>query len=212
MKTLKKKYIRLTAKDRLHQCPNPIVGLTGGIATGKSTVSQLFKDHGLYVICADELIHKLYQEEATLNKVKELCPQSLTGEKIDFKSLRKSFFSDPKIKSELEKFLYAELPRVFKLSLPEDTKQVIIYDVPLLFEKKLDPLFDQIIAVITHEKIQLERLMQRDGRDEETHRKVLAAQWPLSQKKANSDFVLENNGTLGELEKRVLHLTTELFE
>ena len=84
MKRLKHKYIRLEQQERLHQCPLPIVGLTGGIATGKSTVSKIFKEEGLWVICADDLIHQIYQEGETLSFVKGICPQSIQNEKIDF--------------------------------------------------------------------------------------------------------------------------------
>lgn len=212
MKKLKNKYISLTPNERLHQCPNPVIGLTGGIATGKSTVSQIMKDSGLWVICADDLIHKLYSEEETLEKVRGLCPDSIFENQIDFKTLRKVFFSDPKLKNELEQFLYQSMPRVFKEALPADQEQVVVYDVPLLFEKKLESRFDQIIAVITTEETQLQRLEKRDGDDIETHANVIKNQWPLSKKKANSDFVIENNGDLAELKIRVLHLLSELLD
>ncbi len=212
MKKLKQKYIKRNSSQRLHQCPNPIIGLTGGIATGKSSVTNILKKNGIWVICADELIHKLYNETKTIAKVLELCPDAIESGQINFKVLRKYFFSNPEIKKTLEAFLYSGLPRVFNESLPSDSQQVIIYDVPLLFEKKLDPLFDQIIAVVTTEENQLKRLMLRDGSDLETHKKVLQAQWPLARKKSGSDFVIENDGDLKELEQRVLHLITELFE
>jgi len=212
MNKLKNKYVSLSPKERLHQCPNPVIGLTGGIATGKSTVSQIMKDNGLWVICADDLIHKIYNETQTLEKVRQLCPDSIRDNEIDFKILRKLFFSDSKLKSELENFLYQSLPRVFKEALPQDKEQVVIYDVPLLFEKNLESSFDQIIAVITTEEIQLHRLEKRDGDDRETHASVIKNQWPLSKKKANSDFVIENNGDLSELKIRVLHLLSELLD
>jgi len=208
---LKNKYITLSTLDRLYHCPNPIIGLTGGIATGKSTVSKMMRDEGVWVISADQLIHNLYAEQVVLNQVNLLCPESIKEGKINFSTLRKSFFNTPKIKRELETLLYSNLPRVFIESLPKDEDQVIIYDVPLLFEKKLEGFFDQIITVVITEDIQLQRLEQRDGNDFETHKNILENQWPLFEKKAKSNFVIENNGGLEELKTKVSHIRKELF-
>jgi len=84
MRKLKNKYISLSPENRLHHCPNPIIGLTGGIATGKSTVSKIMKDKGIWVICADQLIHNLYTEQVVLNQVTKICPGSFVEGKIDF--------------------------------------------------------------------------------------------------------------------------------
>ncbi len=211
MKQLKKEYIRLEAKGRLHQCPNPLIGLTGGIATGKSTVSQILRNQGLHIICADELIHQIYNEEETIKKVSTICPDALTNEHINFQILRKYFFSNPSIRKELELFLYARLPSAFNQSLPQDDKQVVIYDVPLLFEKNMQESFDQIICVFTSSENQLKRLQLRDGADLETHQKVIEAQWPLEKKKLQSSFVIENNRDLDSLRLATLQLTDKIF-
>ena len=211
MKELKKEYIRLESKGRLHQCPNPLIGLTGGIATGKSTVSQILRDQGVHLICADELIHQIYNEEETIEKVSTLCPDALSNGHINFQILRKFFFSNPSIRKELELFLYARLPRVFNQSLPEDHEQVVIYDVPLLFEKNMQESFDQIICVFTSPENQLKRLQLRDGTDLETHQKVIEAQWPLEKKKSQSSFVIENNSDLDNLQRETLQLTKKIF-
>ncbi len=213
MKRLKHKYIRLAPEQRLHECPYPIVGLTGGIATGKSSVSKIFKDEGFWVICADDLIHRIYDAQETIEFVRNLVPNSIKENIIDFPSLRKAFFSDPKLKKQLETFLYERLPQAFKEALPQNNEyDVIIYDVPLLFEKAMANKFDQVITVATSELLQLERLKERDGSDIDTHQKVIKAQWPLSEKRANSDFVIENDLGLSDLENRVKFFIAEIFD
>ena len=210
---LKESLIKLSQETRLHRCPNPLIGLTGGIATGKSTVTHLFKERGLWPICADQLIHQIYREEATLNKVSSLCPQAIQSQgTIDFKVLRTSFFNSPEIKKELESFLYARLPMVFKEALPSDTKQVVVYDVPLLFEKQMESQFDLTIVVYTSEQTQLERLSLRDGTDLDTHKKIIQAQWPLSKKRELAHYSIENNKGPDQLRKRAFELLDQILQ
>ena len=212
MVTLKSKYINLKAEERYNKCPNPLVGLTGGIATGKSTVSEIFKDQGITVINADGLIHEIYAQAETQSFIKDLCPQAMTNQGIDFPTLRKEFFSDNTLKEKIEKHLYGKLPDAFRSKLPDNDKDLVIYDVPLLFEKKMKPLFDQVIMVTVQPEIQIERLKGRDGKDLETHKKVIAAQLPLQEKAAASDFVIDNSGDRDELRLRVLNLYHELVD
>lgn len=210
-KTLKMELIRLTEKERLHGVGLPIVAITGGIATGKSTVSNLFKKSGFVVINADELIHKIYQLEDTISFVNGLCPNAVKENSIDFVVLREKFFNDNSLKTQLESFLYQKLPGEFVSSIPKGT-EVVFYDVPLLFEKALNDKVDQIIVVSANKETQLERLAQRDkSSSKDTNEKIISQQWPLSKKEALADFVIFNNKSLEELKAEVAIISSKLF-
>src|SRR5690606_25085626 len=133
---LKKEFHKLNSSNRLYQTPVPLIGLTGGIATGKSTVSEILKSEGIPVLCADELVKKIYKLEKTLNYLRSQHPEVITNDQIQFEKLREKFFNETKTKEEIEKLIYSQLPEVFKETFENlRTPAFVIYDVPLLFEK-----------------------------------------------------------------------------
>lgn len=210
---LKTKYITLDSRSRLYGLRKPIVGLTGGIASGKSTTSNYLKKLGFKIIDADSLIHEIYNEKQTIDFVKELSGSSVTNNSINFKKLREEFFSNPKLKFSLETFLYKRLPEVFNNKVKEHSDQdFIIYDVPLLFEKGLDEFVDVNICVYTTEQNQLKRLIQRDGTDEKLAQEILKSQLNIEAKKEKSQFILNNTSNLSQLETEIQLLTELLFE
>lgn len=201
--TLKKDFISKSSQTRLHGIHQPIVGLTGNIACGKSTVAQIFRERGLKVIDADALIHKIYTWPETLEFIAKEAPQSLSSGVIDFPVLREQFFNDKNLKTKLESFLYSKLPQAFQEELPsaEDT---VIYDVPLLFEKDMRNNFDVVFTVSTSPDIQLQRLKKRDPETSlETFNKIIANQMPLHKKEQLCEFVFKNNGDMKNLEGQV---------
>ncbi len=203
MKKLKKEFITKDSETRLHGVSNPLVGLTGNIACGKSTVAKMLKEKGLHVIDADQLIHKIYQRDETIEKVKALAPQALNKGKINFPRLRELFFNNSDLKNDLQNYLYAQLPTAFKKELPPEG-QPIVYDVPLLFENNMQDKFDLIFTVSTTAEIQLERLKERDGESsDETLKAIIRNQLPLKQKEEGSDFIFRNEGKVQELEGQV---------
>ena len=125
--------------DRLYQFQVPIIGLTGGIGTGKSTVAKLLKKAHLPLIDADALIKSIYQMPEIIENIKTLAPNAIAGNQIDFRVLRSLFFNDKTLKAKIEKMLYAQMPEAFKLAYKElGSPDFVIYDIPLLFEKKLE--------------------------------------------------------------------------
>ncbi|MFL5785739.1 MAG: dephospho-CoA kinase, partial [Bacteriovoracaceae bacterium] len=132
---LKTAWNKLPAAKRMHHLTVPIVGLTGGIATGKSTVAKLLIDHGLPVINADLLVKSIYAHAETKEWIRLNYPDSMKGNEIDFKSLRENFFTAPAVKDEIEAYIYARMPDAFNLSYKNlGRPSFVIYDVPLLFE------------------------------------------------------------------------------
>ena len=195
---LKKSWIRSIPENRLHQCSIPIIALTGGIASGKSTVAKLFQKKGIKVIDADSLVKEIYGQKNSLNFVQKECPEAVTKGEINFNILRQEIFSKNKSREKFESFIYQRLPEKFldKLS-PEDS--FIIYDIPLLFEKGLDSLVDVKILAYTTPQIQLERLMKRDSISRSLAKKMLSLQWPIKKKKTKVDLVIDNSSNKEEL-------------
>ena len=107
------KYIRLNQKDRLYNLKIPIIGLTGGIATGKSTVSDYLEGKQHPVVCADQLVKKIYLLHDSIDFVKENAPECIKNNSIDFKVLRKNFFNSPVLKEKIENYIYKQLPLIF---------------------------------------------------------------------------------------------------
>ena len=186
------------------------IGLTGGIATGKSTVAQVLKAQGCVVVDADQLARQAVAKnsEGFKQVVKTFGTKVLNSEgDLDRSRLGKLVFSDPNYREKLEKIIH---PIVRHLALAEKARlesqgvERAFYDVPLLFEKNLESLFDQVLLVYAPEKLQIERMRARDGFSEPEARKRLAAQVPIEEKRSRATQVIDNSGSLEELEAQVV--------
>lgn len=213
MKKIRKEFHRLSSSERLYQGPSPLIGLTGGIATGKSTVSKLLDQKGIKVIDADQLVKAVYATEEALTFIKDHFPQAVSSKGINFKILREIFFSDIKAKQRIESFIYQRLPQAFKetTKLIED-QDFLIYDVPLLFEKKLASKMDLSIVVYASRDVQKQRLMARDQISEKLADSILSQQMDIEEKKNKADFVIVNEGTFEELSREVEKLIKKIIQ
>lgn len=207
---LKAKLGKLNKNHRLHHLNCPIIGLTGGIASGKSTVAKLMREDGLCVVDADALIKEIYQENETIKFISSLNPDFEQDSQINFQKLRQAFFEDAELKQKIEQFLYQRLPDAFKSHIPKNA-QLIIYDVPLLFEKRIDKLVDLSIVVYTPREIQLERLMARDHITPELANSILDQQMSIEEKKIRADFLIDNSEDINTLHKRYQELKEKIF-
>lgn len=202
MVKLNPNHIRLTQDQRLYRCPVPIVGLTGSIATGKSSVTKILRQLGHSVIDADKLIKDIYTQPDVIDFIKQNCPEAIVNEVIDFKVLRIKFFSDKELALKLENKLYSYLPEAFNNSLNallKNTPSFILYDVPLLFEKGIGDKVDTIVTVYAPKEIQLKRLMARDNIDHDIALKLISNQIDIEQKKQNSHLIIDNSLTIENL-------------
>lgn len=203
-KKLKNNLVKLSAEKRLYQIPVPIIGLTGGIGTGKSTVATLLRKHGFAVIDADQNVKLVYQKPETLLFIKKNFPTAVLSDQIDFKKLREIVFINPDAKQLIEDYIYQHLPAVFLEAYKMfNNPSVIIYDVPLLFEKQLHLLVDASVCVYAPRETQIKRLMSRDHSTRELAEKILSNQLDIEEKKKLSDFIIENTGDIHLLEKNV---------
>lgn len=213
MKKLKAKFIRLAREQRLHQLEVPIVGLTGGIATGKSTVSRMLEQEGLNVIDADKLVKKIYALQETIDFITNRYPQSFQSGSIHFPTLREIFFKDQNAKKEIENYIYQRLPAAFHQEFERQGKpELVIYDVPLLFEKGLDKSVDLKVLVYAPREIQRARLMERDGILEPLAETILSQQMDIEVKKGQADFIISNTSSLTELTEEVQQFLRQILD
>ncbi len=196
MKRLKAQWVKLTAAERLYQRPYPIVAVTGGIASGKSTLIDFLRKQEVPVISADQLIKDIYGWPATHQWLSQLRPAVIKEGAIDFTLLRSLVFADSTLKSEIENYLYARLPQAFAQA--EKRYPLIpwlVYEIPLLFERGMEELFDVKVVCWVRQDIQKERLLKRDTTTTvETAQAILKAQLPLDEKRQKADLVFDNSG------------------
>lgn len=213
MKKLKKKFIKLTPDYRLYNFDKPIIAFTGGIATGKSTVTRMLEARGFKFIDADLLVKNIYKTDESKQFIQTYFPEAWINNEINFTKLRELVFSNPKIKEVIETYIYARLPSAFREAAAKITNQdFYLYDVPLLFERDLDKKVDLKIVVYAPRKIQLARIIDRDGTKEDIANKILDLQIDIEDKKAMADIVVDNSRTEAELAASVEELLLQILE
>ncbi len=197
---------------RLYNIQTPLIAITGGVASGKSTLSELFRKEGELVLSADQIIHNIYEKPETFQWFHDSLPKYLVKGKIDRKTLSNDAFKDPEILKQLESFLYPRMEEEFQKRLPASMPAFFFYEIPLLFEKSKQSLFDEIILVLCPVGLQKERLMTRSKLTTEQANNIIQSQMPWSEKKEKSDYVLENSGTENDLKKQAKQLLKTLKE
>jgi dephospho-CoA kinase len=169
------------------------VALTGGIATGKSTVARMFEDDGFVVIDADRIAHEILDEQQ--EKIIEMFGEEMVSEgKVDRKVLGAVVFADPKKRKALESLLHPLIyARIEAEAEREDQKcKPYIVDIPLFFEGKRYPIKRSLVVYASPEQ-QVERAMQRDGLTREAVLKRIAAQIDIAKKRDMADYVIDNS-------------------
>ena len=211
MKKLKSNWITKNKTNRLYNIDVPIIGLTGGIATGKSTVADFFRDEGIPVIDADKLVKSIYAKETSLEFIRKFFPEAIQDNAIHFKTLREIAFKSPENQAIIENFIYAQMPDAFKKvynSFP--ASNFIVYDVPLLFEKSLDAKIDVSICVYSPREVQLQRLIKRDHITPDLAEAILARQMDIEQKRLKADLTIVNLGNVEDLKENFQHFISTL--
>ena len=213
MKKLKNSLVKKTQDNRLYNIPIPIIGLTGGIASGKSTVAELLRKKNIPVIDADRLVKNIYQMPETKAFIKTHFSDAVVDNEIIFKKLREIAFSSESSKKILEDYIYALLPIEFKKSFSLlNSPSLLVYDVPLLFEKNLNDLIDISICVYTPQNIQIERLVNRDHISKELAENIINQQTDIEEKRKLADFAIINTSDLSALESNLERLVREITE
>jgi len=199
-----------------------LVGLTGGIATGKSTVSTLLRELGCVIIDADLLARQVVEpgQPAWTTIVAEFGQDVVTtGGALDRKKLGAIVFANPERRRRLEAITHPAIRARFQARLDELAEQgftgIVIYDAPVMIEAgNYQSLIDRLVVVVTDEATQLARLRGRDGTDEAENRRKIASQMPLSEKAKLADYVVDNSGdreaTVEQVRRVFKALTAEL--
>lgn len=192
-----------------------IIGLTGGIASGKSTVSSFFRQKGAAVLDADRIARELSEPGGKLHAeyVHHFGAEVLQSDgTLNRRRIGQIVFSDPQQKQWLDAVSHpairAELLR--KLEQKRNEKQrLILLDIPLLFESGWDKMADKTCLVYVDESVQLQRLMKRDGYTRREAQDRIAAQMPLEEKKKRADYLIDNNGSLTDTVQQAEELWKE---
>lgn len=187
-----------------------LVGLTGGVGTGKSAVSRMLRDLGCLIIDADLLAREVVEpgEPAYDKIVAEFGKQILeTDGRIDRKKLGALVFADPAKRKRLEEFTHPEIRQrqagILAELLTEGFEGLVIFDAALLLETGGAKNMDRVIVVYASEATQLRRLMLRDNLSEAEAREKIRSQMSLSLKVKQAHYVVDNSGTREETDRRV---------
>jgi len=189
-----------------------IIGLTGSIASGKSTVSKMFNDLDIPVVDADKLSRDVVEpgEEAYEEIVKQFGDNILLKDKtINREKLGSIIFADEEKRKQLNNIVHPAVRKAMlkeKDALIEAQEECIVLDIPLLYESNLTHYVEKIIVVYVDEEIQQERLMKRNGYTEEKAKQRIKSQMPVKEKASLADAVIDNNGTINESYEQLLSL------
>jgi dephospho-CoA kinase len=188
----------------------PLIGLTGGIASGKSVVAEMFKSLGAYVIDADQVSRNIMvPNSAVYRKVVQTFGREILedDQTIDRKKLGDMVFGDPVKQAKLNECTHPEIFREIDRRVGEIRKKnpdaLIIVEAALLIETSVYQKFDKLIVVYADEGVQLKRLRERDGFTEEEALKRIRSQMPLKEKIKYADYVVHNNEGLDDTQKQV---------
>jgi dephospho-CoA kinase len=187
-----------------------IIGLTGGIATGKSESAKHFKKLGAYIIDADEISHDLTAKGMpALGELSKYFGKGILRKDgaLNRKKLAEIIFSDPESKLRVEKILHAYIIScINEVAAKKYKKYNIIIDAPLLFEVGLDRICDKIVVIWAPYDVQAERLARRDCLNEEQVKKRIESQMPIEKKAKLADYVVDNTGSKSALGKKIKKL------
>ncbi len=195
--------------------PGKRIALTGGIATGKTTVANRLKELGAVILDADEFARRAVRPGSGGWRA---LREWLGAEFFDpdgalrRRKLREKIVGDPDARKKLDQilhpFILGAMEEEWESNRVRNPRATVIFDIPLLFEGGFDKSFDIIVLVYAPPEVQVERLTSRDDLTREQAQKTLAIQLPIESKKAKSDYIIDNSGDLDH----TLRQTLEVWE
>ena len=193
-----------------------IIGLTGSIGMGKSTVAKMFEEEGAPSFNSDDAVHVLYARGgAAVAPVGAAFPAALRDGAIDRAALSAAVIDNPDAIQRLETIVHPlvrETQAAFLEKHRHDGKPAVVLDIPLLFESKAVHAFDKIVVVSAPAEVQRARVLARPGMTEEKFHFILSRQVPDAEKRAKADFVIDTAQSLEESRKQVRAVLDALCE
>lgn len=192
------------------------IALTGGPGSGKSTVARMFRDLGAEVIDADEVAHAVVAKgtPAWEELRRDFGPEYfLEDGSLNRAKMAELVFQDAAARRKLNAIIHPRVTREIARRLQDLAGRgvgLVLVEVPLLFEAGLEKNFDRVIVVDADPEAQIERLTARDSRPAVEARGILDAQWPLENKKARADYLVDNRGSLSDTRDQVKELWHKL--
>jgi dephospho-CoA kinase len=180
-----------------------VIGLTGGIACGKSVVSDIFTRYGIKIIDTDIISRIVMQEGQKCNEeVKQNFPSCVENGIINRRVLREIVFSDKQELAKLNAITLKYIKQETKAQLEKENGLVVLV-VPLMFESGFDKMCEFIIDVACSEDVRIERLIKRDNITKELALSMINSQLKDDERRKKSDLVVENNGNIADLERKI---------
>lgn len=186
-----------------------IIGLTGGIATGKNAVACMLAELGAQVIDADQLARDVVTPETpALLQITELFGSQVVSVDglLDRQAMREMVFNDPHRRQQLEAIVHPAIKQLALQRFADERQrgtQVVVYMAPLLIEAQASDRVDEIWVVTVRPEVQLERLMARDGSSRQQAEQIIAAQMPLAEKERFGVVVIDNSSSLEATRRQV---------
>ncbi|WP_336287608.1 dephospho-CoA kinase [Bartonella sp. CB60] len=192
-----------------------IIGLTGSIAMGKSTVADFFKQAGISVFSADEAVHKLYNCEPALSLIKIVFPSVIENNKVNRLKLSKILINDNEKLQMLEKMIHPLVQKKEKEFIDtarQQGKKLAVLEIPLLFETNGESRVDSVVVVSAPQAIQKERAMIRPNMSEKKFLFINAKQMSDKEKRKRADFIIDTGKDLENTRQQVLFVIKNLLK
>lgn len=193
-----------------------LVGLTGNIASGKTEVAHIWAELGAPIVEADQLAREAVKPgSAALTAIVDRWGPEfrLPDGTLNRPALRRIVFADPAELEALNAIVHPEVRRARDLVVADARARgvpILVLDVPLLFEIGMDRQVDRVVLVDAEEEVRIQRLVTLRGLDEDEARRMNASQWPTERKREQSHYIIENNGSIEELQRHAVEVWSKL--
>ena len=193
-----------------------IVGITGGIGSGKSTLSKEIRKKNFKLLDSDEIVANIYNKptKSFIKYLKKIeLGNSIKGKKINKKQISNVIFSNNNIKSKLEDYIFKIVRKKREIFIKNEKKRktnIIFLDIPLLFENNLNKSFNIIISVISSKKERYKRLKISKNMSKEMFNKIIKSQTSDIVRKRKSDIIIINNSTMGFYIKKINNILEKI--
>ena len=195
-----------------------IIGLTGGIATGKSIVASVFRELGAIILDADQIARLvvLPHQPAWEDIVKFFGPEVVNKDKsLNRAKIGEIVYNNPDSLKELNRFTHPRIMQYYKDELRriklEQPDAIVVLEVPLLYETNMDKLCQQVVVICVDRETQINRLMKRDKMSYEDAVRRVNAQMPMDEKVRRADFVIDNRGSMVETKEKATKYYNEIL-